>query len=75
LRKASIRDKLKFVMILATDAVLGHDLLARELDEALTCLEKSISLGRTQKAWAEHDSNLDPLRNLSRFQQLLRKLA
>ncbi|MCX6566303.1 MAG: protein kinase [Candidatus Aminicenantes bacterium] len=48
--------------------------LAGELDEALSCLEKSVGLGRTQKAWYEHDSNLDSLRGLPRFQELLRSL-
>ena len=49
--------------------------LAGEIDEAMSCLEKSIGDGRmTQKGWYEHDSNLDPLRGLPRFQELLNNL-
>jgi len=43
-------------------------------EEALNCLEKSASSGLTQKAWYEHDSNLDSLRQLPRFRELLAKM-
>ncbi len=45
--------------------------LAGEADEALGCLERAVALGLTQRGWYEHDSNLDPLRTLPRFQALL----
>ena len=35
------------------------------------CLEKGAKSGLTQRAWYEHDSNLDSLRKLPRFQALL----
>lgn len=50
--------------------------LAGDYEEAMSCLEKSIGVGRmTQKAWYEHDSNLDPLRGLPRFKELLDSLG
>ena len=43
-----------------------------ELPEpALDCLEKAARGGLTQRGWYLHDSNLDPLRSLPRFQELL----
>lgn len=45
--------------------------LAGATEEALGCLERAVSLGLTQRGWYEHDSNLDPLRALPRFQALL----
>ena len=51
------------------------DSLAGELDEALNCLERAVDLGLTQKGWFEHDSNLDPLRQLARFKSLMEKLG
>ncbi len=48
--------------------------MAGEPDEALSCLEKAVSLGLTQKGWFAHDGNLDSLRNLPRFQELMRTL-
>lgn len=44
------------------------------LDQALDCLEKAARSGLTQKGWYEHDSNLDPLRVLPRFQRLMAAL-
>ena len=38
---------------------------------ALDCLEKAIDGGFTQKGWYEHDSDLDSLRALPRFRDLL----
>jgi len=49
--------------------------LAGVEEEALDCLERAVSLGLTHKRWLEHDSNLDPLRALPRFQALLAKLG
>ena len=43
-------------------------------EEALNCLERAIETGLTQKAWYEHDSNLDFLRDNPRFQKLLDSL-
>jgi adenylate cyclase len=43
-------------------------------EEALNCLERAIETGLTQKAWYEHDSNLDVLRDNPHFQKLLDSL-
>ncbi len=43
-------------------------------DEALNCLEKSANSGLTQKDWYIHDSDLDPLRELERFKNILDKM-
>ena len=45
--------------------------ISGELDEALTCLEKSLPFC-ADRSWVDHDSYLDPLRSLPRFQKLLR---
>jgi TolB-like protein len=45
--------------------------IAGELGEAITCLEKSLPFCADRK-WVDYDSYLDPLRNLPRFQELLR---
>ncbi|HEU4509258.1 MAG TPA: winged helix-turn-helix domain-containing protein [Pyrinomonadaceae bacterium] len=44
--------------------------IAGELEEAITCLEKSVPFCADRK-WLDHDSYLDPLRSLPRFQELL----
>ncbi len=44
-------------------------------EEALGNLEAALREGITQLAWYENDSNLDRLRGLPRFQQLLDRLA
>jgi TolB-like protein/Flp pilus assembly protein TadD len=43
-------------------------------DEALNCLEKSANSGLTQKDWYIHDSDLDPLREMDRFKNILAKM-
>ena len=45
--------------------------LCKMPDEALNCLERSVKTGLTQKAWYENDSNLDILREMTRFQEML----
>jgi tetratricopeptide (TPR) repeat protein len=45
--------------------------ISGELDEAITCLEKSLPFCADRK-WVDYDSYLDPLRSLPRFQELLR---
>ena len=45
--------------------------ISGELEEALTCLEKSLPFC-ADRSWVDHDSYLDPLRSLPRFQKLLR---
>jgi adenylate cyclase len=47
--------------------------IAGEFDEAMTCLEQSLPFCADRK-WLDHDSYLDPLRSLPRFQELLRVL-
>jgi TolB-like protein/Flp pilus assembly protein TadD len=42
-------------------------------NEAIDCIEKAFAQGEWYKAWAEHDSDLDPLRNNPRFQALLKQ--
>lgn len=44
--------------------------IAGEPEEAITCLEKSVPFCADRK-WLDHDSYLDPLRRLPRFQELL----
>lgn len=45
--------------------------ISGEVEEAITCLEKSLPFCADRK-WLDHDSYLDPLRSLPRFQELLR---
>jgi len=44
------------------------------IDESISCLERALALGEWYKGWAEHDSDLDPLRNDGRFQALLKAI-
>ncbi len=48
--------------------------LLGETDQAIRCLEKGLTRGVWLKGWAEHDSDLDSLRNDPRFQALLKAL-
>lgn len=43
-------------------------------DEALNCLERSVETGLTQKSWYENDSNLDILREVPRFKEMLESI-
>ena len=49
--------------------------LAGEVEEAIECLEKAITSGMAQQDWIAHDSDLDPLRQHPRFQDLLRRMS
>ena len=40
-------------------------------DDALTALEQAVDRGFGDKAWIEHDSDLDALRSSPRYQALL----
>jgi TolB-like protein/Tfp pilus assembly protein PilF len=40
-------------------------------NEALDCLEKAVDKGYGQRDWVEHDSDLDPVRELPRFKRIL----
>ena len=42
-----------------------------KMDKALDCLEKAVFHGYGHKEWIRHDSDLDSLRELPRFQKLL----
>ena len=44
------------------------------IDEAIECLEKAVQNGFGHREWLEHDSDLDNIRNDSRFLALLRRL-
>lgn len=59
-------------MLLYNDGCIYSMLGFRE--EAIAVLEKAVAKGLTQKGWYEHDSNLDPLRDHPRFQELLRSI-
>jgi non-specific serine/threonine protein kinase len=48
--------------------------LLGESEKAIDCLEKTLMHGEWYKGWAEHDSDLDPLRTHPRFQTLLKSL-
>jgi TolB-like protein/tRNA A-37 threonylcarbamoyl transferase component Bud32/Tfp pilus assembly protein PilF len=41
------------------------------IDESIDCLEKALQHGFWYKRWAQHDSDLDPVRNHPRFQALM----
>jgi serine/threonine protein kinase/Flp pilus assembly protein TadD len=43
-------------------------------EDAIRCLEQATKAGEWLKGWAEHDSDLDSLRNDPRFQALLKSL-
>ena len=45
--------------------------ISGELEEAIVCLEKSLPFC-ADRQWLDHDSYLDPLRSMPRFQELLR---
>jgi len=47
-----------------------YSLLGR-VEAALECLDQAAARGMTQRGWYEHDSDLAPLRDHPRFQQLL----
>ncbi len=48
--------------------------LAGEVEQAIKYLEKAITSGMAQRDWIAHDSDLDPLRQDPRFQDLLRRM-
>ncbi len=43
-------------------------------DEAMDYLEKAVANGFAQKAWIEHDGDLDPLRDMQRYKALLARM-
>ena len=45
-----------------------------EYEKAIDCLDDAVTFGMGQKEWFEHDSDLDPLRDNPRFQELLARL-
>jgi serine/threonine protein kinase/Flp pilus assembly protein TadD len=46
-----------------------------KVDEALRCLETATGFGFVSKEWMENDSDLDPLREDPRFQELLSRIT
>ncbi|HEX9188191.1 MAG TPA: protein kinase [Vicinamibacteria bacterium] len=62
------------------DAMLLYNIgcikaMAGARNEALDCLERSVRAGMRNRAWLEHDSNLDSVRPDPRFQALMGSLA
>jgi adenylate cyclase len=47
---------------------------AGEPDRALEMLDRAVGTGRGFRAWIEHDPDLDSLRGLARFQQIVARL-
>jgi adenylate cyclase len=47
---------------------------AGELDHALDALDRAVGTGRGNRKWIENDADLDPLRALPRFQEILSRL-
>jgi len=47
--------------------------LEKKLEEAIDCLERAMTRAYWYKRWAAHDSDLDNLREIPRFQALLAK--
>jgi adenylate cyclase len=47
---------------------------ARRYQKAIDLLGQAIDAGFAQREWIEHDSDLDPLRNESRFKALVKRL-
>jgi serine/threonine protein kinase/tetratricopeptide (TPR) repeat protein len=45
-----------------------------QIDDAIACLEKAVQNGFGHREWFENDSDLDPLRDDSRFQALMKRL-
>ena len=43
-------------------------------EDAIDCLERTVTLGASYKVWMENDSDLDPLRDHPRFQALVESL-
>ena len=45
-----------------------------KIDDAIECLERTVMLGAAYKDWMENDADLDPLREASRFTELIESL-
>jgi len=58
-------DPLLLYNIACMHALLGNP------NDSLDCLEKAVDKGYGQKDWVEHDSDLNSLRELPRFQRIL----
>jgi tetratricopeptide (TPR) repeat protein len=62
------------------DAMLLYNIgcikaMAGKGDDALDCLERAVRAGMRNRAWLEHDSNLDSVRSDPRFEALMRSLV
>ena len=49
--------------------------LLGQTDDALDCLEKAMSHAFLYQTWAQHDSDLDPIRDHPRFKALMARQA
>ncbi len=49
--------------------------LAGEIEQALDCFELAIGSGYASREWIDNDVDLDPIRNKTRFQQVIEKLG
>jgi adenylate cyclase len=47
---------------------------AGKLERALDLLDQAVATGRGFRAWIEHDPDLDPLRELPRFQRIVARM-
>ncbi len=48
--------------------------LAGEIEQALDCFELAITAGYASREWIDNDVDFDPIRNHTRFQQVIEKL-
>ncbi|NNF59570.1 MAG: alpha/beta fold hydrolase [Rhodothermaceae bacterium] len=48
---------------------------ADHYEEALDCLERAIGLGSVNRAWVDHDPDMNPLRDHPRFQALMESIT
>ena len=44
------------------------------IEEALAALEQAVDRGYGDRGWMEHDSDLDPLRETSRYQAIVKAM-
>jgi hypothetical protein len=45
-----------------------------KLEDALNALQRAVDNGYGDRPWMEHDADLDPLRNLPRYQSIVQAM-